>query len=51
VTDTQAYNFYRAIDLYADTYCDSVWINLSLLLFLLSMVLATKTDEMYEYLY
>jgi len=27
---------YRAIDLYADTYYDSVYINLSLLLFLLS---------------
>ena len=43
--------FYRAIDLYASTYYDSVQINLSLLLFLLSVVLATKTDEMYEYLY
>jgi len=43
--------FYSAIDLYAVTYYDSVYINLSLPLFLLSLVLATKTAEMYDYLY
>jgi len=47
--------FYGAIDLYAGTYYDTCRpvsrLTYRYCCFLLSLVLATKTDEMYEYLY